>query len=125
MIKMDTKAIIEAINNIDNLHNDDQFIAYSEQDFINFVNEQIQEQFDGDKEEAMEYAPDWFEMLNKIKKQREQPQIIVELYGGEGRGDGFFLLGELNLTIIKDYTSSNNRSQRLELLRLKEEFDKI
>ena len=37
---MDTKAIIEAINNIDNLHNDDQFIAYNERDFINFVNEQ-------------------------------------------------------------------------------------
>lgn len=122
---MDTETIIEAINSIDDLHNDDQFIAYSEQDFIDFVNEQIQEQFDGDKEEAMEYVPSWFEILDKIKKQHEQPQIIVELYGGEGRGDGFFLLGELNLTIIKDYTSSNNRSQRLELLRLKEEFDKI
>lgn len=125
MIKMDTETIIEAINSIDDLHNDDQFIAYSEQDFLDFVNEQIQEQFEGDKEEAMEYASDWFEILDKIKKQHEQPQIIVELYGGEGRGDGFFLLSELNLTIIKDYTSSNNISQRLELLRLKEKFDKI
>lgn len=122
---MDTETIIEAINSIDDLHNDDQFIAYSEQDFLDFVNEQIQEQFEGDKEEAMEYASDWFEILDKIKKQHEQPQIIVELYGGEGRGDGFFLLSELNLTIIKDYTSSNNISQRLELLRLKEKFDKI
>lgn len=125
MIKMDTETIIEAINSIDDLHNDDQFIAYSEQDFIDFVNEQIQEQFDGDKEEAMEYVPSWFEILDKIKKQHEQPQIIVELYGGEGRGDGFFLLGELNLTIIKDHTSSNNTTQRLELLRLKDEFDKF
>ena len=125
MIKMDTEAIIEAINSIDDLHNDDQFIAYSEQDFLDFVNEQIQEQFEGDKEEAMEYVSDWFEILDKIKRQHEQPQIIVELYGGEGRGDGFFLLSELNLTIIKDYTSSNNISQRLELLRLKEKFDKI
>ena len=122
---MDTEAIIEAINSIDDLHNDDQFIAYSEQDFLDFVNEQIQEQFEGNKEEAMEYVSDWFEILDKIKRQHEQPQIIVELYGGEGRGDGFFLLSELNLTIIKDYTSSNNISQRLELLRLKEEFDKI
>ena len=122
---MDTEAIIEAINSIDDLHNDDQFIAYSEQDFLDFVNEQIQEQFEGDKEEAMEYVSDWFEILDKIKRQHEQPQIIVELYGGEGRGDGFFLLSELNLTIIKDYTSSNNISQRLELLRLKEKFDKI
>ncbi|MCC4374641.1 hypothetical protein LMB66_03930 [Limosilactobacillus reuteri] len=121
---MDTETIIEAINSIDDLHNDDQFIAYSEQDFLDFVNEQIQEQFEGDKEEAMEYTSDWFEILDKIKKQHEQPQIIVELYGGEGRGDGFFLLSGLNLTIIKDYTSSNNISQRLELLRLKEEFDK-
>lgn len=121
---MDTEAIIEAINNINNLHNDDQFIAYSEQDFIDFVNEQVQEQFDGDEEEAREYVPDWFEMLDRIKEEHNKPLIIVELYGGEGRGDGFFLLSELNKTIIRDYTSVNNRNQRAELLRLKDEFDK-
>ena len=55
---MNTEAIIEAINSIENLHNDDQFIAYSEQEFIDFVNEQVQEQFNGDEEEAREYASD-------------------------------------------------------------------
>lgn len=122
---MNTEAIIEAINSIENLHNDDQFIAYSEQEFIDFVNEQVQEQFNGDEEEAREYASDWFEMLDKIKEEHSEPQIIVELYGGEGRGDGFFLLSDLTLTIIKDYTSSNNAGQRLELLKLKEKYNNL
>lgn len=122
---MNTEAIIEAINNINNLHNDDQFIAYSEKEFIGFVKEQVQEQFDGDEEEAREYAPDWFEMLDKIKEEHDEPQIIVELYGGEGRGDGFYLLSEVNKTIVRDYTSVNNRVQRLELLKLKEKYNNL
>ena len=64
-------------------------------------------------------------MLDKIKEEHSEPQIIVELYGGEGRGDGFFLLSDLTLTIIKDYTSSNNAGQRLELLKLKEKYNNL
>lgn len=123
---MDTESIINAISSI-KLHNDDQVIAWTVDDFADFVSDQIQSQFNGDVEEARLFEPDYFEALDKAKaKQRQgQPVVIISLFRGEDASETHLLLNDLDRATLQDYTSPNNHAERLELLELKKKYKKF
>ena len=62
-------------------------------------------------------------MLEQAKQYKDKPAIIVEMFDGSDAREKVCLLDDLNYSIIRDYTSSNNREPRLALLRIKEEYE--
>lgn len=127
IIKMNTEAIINAINNVQ-LHNDDQVIAYDEDDFIALCVEEAEEQFGGDDMAMAKYDSEKMELLHNIKEAQEKdekPLIIISLFCGSDAREKYLLLNDLTMENLQDYTSPNNRSERLELLRLKEIYKNL
>lgn len=123
---MNTEKIIKAITEVsDTMHNGDQVTAYTMDEFSEFVTDQVKNEFGGDISEARASMPEWFEVLDTAKKRLGKPTIILNLFEGNGARDCYCLLDDLDYITLQDYTDESNRAQRLELLRLRDEYKEI
>lgn len=122
---MDTKRIINAITEVSSTMQDgDQVSAYTVDEFAAFVDDQVANQFNGDKQEARAAVPEWLDTLNAAKH-HNGPAVVLDIFRGSDAREWFGLLDSLDRVTLQDYTSPNNHEQRRTLLELSEKVKKI
>lgn len=117
---MDTQRIINAITKVSSTMQDgDQVTAYTAEKFTAFVAGQVKNQCNSDEREARAAVPEWFGALNAAKR-RNGPAVILDVFRGDNAREWFGLFDDLDRITLQDYSSPNNRAQRLALLELSE-----